>query len=357
MKADDKKIKRIFKELKVPVSYEERVDDMLAALKADAAKEEGPAPKKMGKYILRTAVCLVCVCVMLSAMVLHSNADLWAGFRQSLMDFLGFSSEQEAEGSGVNSAPMRVEAKKDLFVELQEAVIDAHNIYLLVRITAPTDIAFTDKITFDYFGFCTGENYDVNKLLAGSRDCKLLEVMDGMSNAGLYVVSICFEQTLSEETPVTCFLKDLTDDPNGESPELLVEGMWSLTFPFHQTIVDNVTIKGGPDASFPYMDGTAAVESIELTPTSLVLTLDASNLTLELMNVTDTTVAIRLAFIDGSEKVIVSHDPNESFIQGGSIYIGSEDDPIQKQTLEFAEILNIAEVTGVYIEDLYFPLK
>ncbi len=357
MRAVDKKIKQIFKELKVPVSYEERVDDMLTSLKEEAAKEDEPAQKGRGKYVLRTAVCLLCICIMFSAMVLHSKADFWEQFRRTLMDFFGFTTEQEADEAGIGSMSLHVEGKKDLFVELQEAVIDAHNIYLLVKITAPTDIAFAQNIGFDYFGFCEGENYDVNHLLSGSRDCRLLEVMEEMPNVGLYVVNICFDQEIAEGTPVTCFLKDLTADPYGETPELLVEGIWSMTFPYERTIVDSVTIEGGPEMSFPYLDGTAAVESIELTPTGMVLMLDVSNLTYELMNVSDTTVAIKFLLIDGSEKTIVSHSPDESFIQGGSILFSSEEEATQQQNLEFEEIFNIGEVVGVYIEDIYIPVK
>ena len=210
MRADDKKIKRIFKELKVPVSSEERVDDLLASLKAEAVQEEKPVPKRRAKYILRFAVCLLCICVMFSAMVLRSEAAFWAQFRQTLMNFFGFATEQEAGETGINSIPLHIDGKKDLFVELQEAVMDTHNIYLLVKITAPADIVFTENTGFDHFGFCEGANYDVNHLLSGSRDCKLLEVMEGMPNAGLYVVSVCFDHEIPESTPVTCFLKDLT---------------------------------------------------------------------------------------------------------------------------------------------------
>jgi len=356
MRADDKKIKRIFKELKVPVSYEERVDDLLASLNTGTVQEEKPAPKKRGKYILRIAICLLCICITFFAMALHSKAAFWEEFKKTLMNFFGFDTEQEADETGVNSVSMYVEGKKDLFVELQEAVVDAHNIYLLVKITAPADITFTEKIGFDYFGFCEGENYDVNRLLSGSRDCRLLEVMDELPNMGLYVVSMCFDQELPEGTPVTCFLKNLTADPYGEEPELLVEGMWSLTFPFERTVVDSVMIEGGPEAAFPYIDGTAIVESVAITPTGMVLLLDVSDITSELMNVSDTTVAIKFLLIDGSEKIIVSHASDESFIQGGSISYDTEG-ATQQQNLEFEEVLNIGEVVGVYIEDVYLPVE
>ena len=82
-----------------------------------------------------------------------------------------------------------------------------------------------------------------------------------------------------------------------------------------------------------------------------------SNLTFELMNVSDTTVAIKLVFIDGSEKIIVSYNPDESFIQGGSISFSSKEEATQQQKLEFTEVLNIGEAVGVYIEDVYLSVK
>jgi len=364
MRAADKKIKRIFKELRVPVSYEERVDDMLTSLREDAAKEEGPLkekeflPKKRGKYVFRAAACLLCICVMFSVAALHSKAGFWENFRRTLMDFFGFATGQEAEENGVESRPLHVEGKKDLFVELQEAVMGAHSMYLLVKVTAPTDIVFAENIGFDYFGFCEGENYDVNRLLSGSRDCRLLEVGAEKPNEALYVASINFDQELSEGTYVTCFLQNLAADPYGDEPELLVEGIWSMSFPYELTDVDSVTIEGGPEAVFPYIDDTAVVERVELTPTGMVVVLDVSSIDYELMNVSDTTVAIKLLYVDGSKKTIVSHTPGESFIQGGSISYESEGDMVkQQQNLEFSEVLDIGEVMGVYIEELYMPVK
>ncbi len=358
MRADDKKIRKAFRELKVPVSYEERVDALLESLDAQTGQEEERTPKRKGKYVFRVAVCLLCVCFMFSITVLHSNADFWEDLKQSLMDFFGFGTEQEAEDAGVDSNPVYVKDKRDLIVELRETVIDSHNIYLLVKITAPPDIAFAENVGFEYFGFCEGENYDVNRLLGGSRDCRLLEVGTQKANEALYVVSMRFDEEIQEDAPVTCFLQNLTADPYGEEPELLVEGIWSLEFPFERTVVESVTVEGGPEMTFPYIDGTAVVEGIELTPTGILLQLDVSDVTYELMNVSDTTVAIKLLYIDGSEKVIVSHSPEEGYTQGGSISFNTQGDKVtQQQNLEFTGILDIGEVVGVYIEELYVPLK
>ncbi len=358
MRADDKSIKRAFKELKIPASYDERVSDLLASMEAEVPEEEKSAPKGKGKYIFRAAACLLCVCLMFSAVVLRSDAGFWENFKRTLVDFFGFGSDEEAEKAGVNSMQLYVQGKRDLIVEMQEVVIGPHNIYLLVKITAPTDVVFSENVGFEYFGFCTGENYDVNHLLGGSRDCKLLETGAGKPNEALYVVSMTFDGEVQEGTPVTCFLNNLSADPFADEPEQLVEGIWSLTFPFEQTVVESVVVEGKSDMTFPYIDGSAVVDSIELSPMGMVLTLDVSDVTYDLLGVSDTTVAIRFLYIDGSEKIIVSHTPDESFIQGGSISFDTEGDKVtEQQNLEFNEVLNIGEVLGIYIEDLYVPVK
>lgn len=357
MRTDDKRIRKVFRELKVPVSYEERVDSLLKSKPAETEDKEPAAPRKKGKYIFRAAVCALCVCLLFTVTVFRSNADFLDDLKRTLMDFFGFSTAQDGEESGVHSKPLYVGSKRDLIVELREAVISAHNIYILVRITAPTDVTFTEYVGFEYFGFCTGENYDVNNLLGGSRDCRLLETGTEMPNEALYVVSLTFDQEVSEGTPVTCFLQNLSVNPYEDRPDQLVKGIWSLTFPFEQTVVESVSVEGNPNMIFPYIDGSAVIEHLELTPLGINLLLDVSGVTYDLMNVSDTTVSIKLLYVDGSKKTIVSHNDGESFIQGGSIsYSTLEDKVTQQHNLEFTEILNIEQVIGVYIEDLYVPL-
>ncbi len=358
MRTDDKKIKKALQELKIPVSYEERVDSLLKTMETEAEKKEETGKKKRGKYVFRAAVCLLCVCLMLTVTVFYSDASFFEDFKRTLMNFFGFDTEQDAENTGIDIKPVYVRGKRDMIVELKEAVMDAHNIYLLVKLTAPVDVTFAEDVGFEYFGFCEGQNYDVNYLLGGSLDCRLLETTSQRPNEANYVISKCFDEELQEGDSVTCFLENLTRDPYSDEPELLVEGIWSLTFTYERTVRESVIVEGTPDMTFPYIDGTAVVERIELTPTGIFLSLDISSVTQELMNVSDSTVAIKLLYIDGSEKIIVSHNPDESFIQGGSIFMDNQEDkPKQQQSLEFIEVLDIGEVIGFYIEDLYVPVN
>lgn len=364
MKVNDRQIKKAFKELKTPASYDKKVDDLLEQLKAEAVKEKEaakeevrPTRKKRGKWVFRIAVGALFAGILISVMAVRSEANFLETFKRTLMDFFGIKYE-EAEDAGVKSRAAEVESKKDLMVELKETVIDSHTIYLRVKITAPADIVFKKEIGFEYFGFCAGNNYDVNNLLGGSRDCRLMEVSGEKKNEAMYVISMRFDQELEEGAPVTCFLQNLAENPYSEEPKQLVEGIWSMTFPFERTVADTVQINGGPDFVFPFIDGTAFVKSIEITPTGMVIQYDVSNVDYDLMNVSDTTIAVKLLYLDGHEQVIESHNPEENFMQGGSISYENEEDKVFRQdNIEFSEILSITDVTGVYIEDVYLSVR
>ena len=86
---------------------------------------------------------------------------------------------------------------------------------------------------------------------------------------------------------------------------------------------------------------------------------DVSNFTSDELGISDTDIAIRLKMIDGSELTVVSHDPEETgYVQGGSISFTEEGEKTYQQVnLEFDSMINIGKVVGVYIEDLYVPIK
>lgn len=371
MKVNDRQLKKAFKEFKTPASYDKKVDDVLEQLKAEAAKEanekepmkkseskEGRSTRKgRMKWVFRAAVALLFIGILTSVIAVRSEANFLERFKRTLMDFFGMKYEDAAD-VGVKSRAKQVESKPDLMVELKEAVMDSHTIYLRVKITAPADIAFKKEIGFEYFGFCTGNNYDGNNLLGGSLDCRLMEVGGEKTNEAMYIVSIRFDEELKDGTPITCFLQNLAENPYSKEPKRLVEGMWSLAFSFEQTVVDALQINGGPEYKFSYIDGTAFVKNIELTPMGMVIQYDVSDVDYDLMNVSDTTIAVKLLYLDGHEQVIVSHNSGESFIQGGSTSYSNEGDKVfQQDNLEFAEILSIADVTGIYIEDVYISVR
>lgn len=355
----DRKIKELSRNsVKAPASYDEKVDKILVdIMKKDEAVLKR---KKRGRLLLRFAACLLCIFCIISLYTMDVHADIFSFFRETILDFLGRgNSEEDMTDMGVESEKMLVSGKSDLMLELREKVIDSHSIYLLVTITAPPDIRFEENILFDYFCFCRGTNYNVDQLIGGSLSCELLEVSEDCPNIATYVVSLVFDETLEEDCEVTVCFRDLTRDPYSASPELLISGVWSITFRYNLTVTDHVILEGDPSMVFPYIDTTATLMSIELSPFGILVCADVSDFPSDELGVSDTTIAIRLKMIDGSELTVVSHDPEErGFVQGGSISFRSEGDRTYQQTnLEFDNMINIGKVVGVYIEDLYVPVK
>ncbi|MGN0154284.1 MAG: hypothetical protein ACI4A3_07520 [Lachnospiraceae bacterium] len=352
----DKRIKELSRNVEIPKEYNQKVEDVLNLLPEE---EEPPAPHKswMNKRKLALAACLICIFCLLKVSSLEVNANIFETFRLTIMDI--FNIGEEEENLGVESKTEEIESKPDLFVELKEKVIDGQGIYLLVKITAPANVEFNKEISFDYFAFCEGENYNADKLIGGARDCYLLEGMEEKPNVATYVVNLTADTEELEGKDVTVCFKDLTADPNGDNPKLLVEGMWSITFLSELTVKDSIIIEGNSDMVFPFVNTTATVENIELTPLGMTLLSDVSKVPYEDLGISDTSIAIRLKMIDGSEKYISPYDPDKEYIvDSGSIeYDQNNEQSFQKNIFSFSEALDIAKVVGIYIQDLYVPVE
>lgn len=199
----------------------------------------------------------------------------------------------------------------------------------------------------------------MSQLLGGSTSCELLEVSEDFPNIATYVVSLVFDEVLEEGNEVTVCFQDLTLDPYSSRPELLISGVWSLTFPYSPTVTDHIELEGTPDMVFPFINTTAQLLKIELSPFGILVYADVSAFPSDELGVSDTNIAIRLKMIDGSELTVVTHDPEkQGYIQGGSISFSNEGEKTYEQVnLEFTNMVNISKVVGVYIEDLYVPVK
>lgn len=349
----DKEIKKHFKEITIPESYHKKVDDILQTFEID----EMPVKKKKGgKKIFLALVCLILVVCILIWDTSDSQANMIGYIKARLVDLLKGNIDKDI---GVESETVRVESKKDLYMELQEKVIDTHSIYLLIKITAPTDIVFTEDTGFMYHCFCKGKNYDNNQLISGALSCEFLETEEGRPNVATYLVKIAFGEDLEEDSDVTAFFNNLAVNPYSEQPELLVEGMWSITFPIYWTVKDKIEIEGEKDMMFSYINTTAFVERIELTALGMILTSDVSNFPSDELSMADNSIIIRLKMIDGTEHTVVSHDPWENeFIESGSIAFEEENGrTLQKNILEFSNTVDISQVIGIYVEDLYIPVS
>ena len=164
---------------------------------------------------------------------------------------------------------------------------------------------------------------------------------------------------MEEGSEVTVCFQDLTKDPYSSDPELLIDGVWSLTFFYHPTVTDHVEVEGNPDMIFPFINTTAELLKLELSPFGILVYADVSRFPSDELGISDTNIAVRLKMIDGSELTVTSHDPAEQgYVQGGSIsFSGEEDKTFEQMNLEFTNVINVEKVIGVYIEDLYVPLK
>lgn len=354
----DRKIRKLTKNIEVPASYDEKVDKVLLDIMKKG--EAMPEKEKSHRLLPRIAVCLLCIFCVLSLYTLNAEANFFTFFKETILDFLGRgNSEEDITGMGVESEKLSVSSKLDLMIELQETVIDNHSIYVLVKITAPPNIKFEKNTLFDYFCFCKGTNYSVNQLLGGSISCELLEVNEAHPNIATYVVSLIFDEVLEEGSDVTVCFKDLTRDPYSSNPELLIDGVWSLSFHYYPTVTDHIELEGTPDMVFPFINTTAELIKLELSPFGILVYADVSNFPSDELGISDPNIAIGLKMIDGSELTVVSHDPEkQGYIQGGSIsFINEGDKTYEQVNLEFTNMVNIGKVVGIYIEDLYIPIK
>lgn len=357
MKKFDKEIKKLSKEFQVPDEYHKKVDEILETI----VEDETPAPKS--RISLKVAGIIVMCCIVLIGCLnfygtVVAEAGIMELFKQTILDFFGLE-EEESQQMGIESSREDGISKPDLFIELQEKVMDSQNIYLTVKITAPPDVELNEKVTFDYFGFCEGSNYNAMNLLSGATDCTLLELLEGKKNIGLYVITLCTDQQVEEGGEVTAFFKDLTLDPYGENPELLVEGMWSVSFISEYTVSDDAAVEKTDEAVYSFMGTTATVEDVKLLPLGLTLVSDVSNVPLEELHLNNPGITVRLKMADGSEKTVTSPDPEEAVIaSGGSISEYEEEGKrFHKLTCQFEQALDTSQVVGISIEDGYVSLN
>lgn len=354
----DKKIKELSRNIEIPKGYSQKIDDTLRSLD-EREERKYTKPHWINKKRLGFAICLIGIFCFLRISTIEANANIFETFQITIMDFLNIGKDEEKEKLGLESNTEQVESKPDLMLELKEAVIDSNGIYLLVKVTAPTNVVFDKEITFDYFAFSEGENYNADKLIGGIRDCHLLETMEEKPNVATYVMTLTTDMEAYEGKKVTAYFKDLTVDPNGSQPRLLVEGMWSITFQADATVKEKIEIEGNSDITFPFVNTTAALERVEITPLGMTILSDVSKVPFDDLGISDTTITVRLKLIDGSEVYIMPSNPEQKWIVDGSNVEYSEENgkSYQKDTYSFSEALDITKVVGIYLQEQYVPVE
>lgn len=353
----DKKVKELARNVEVPREYNQKVDDVLRSL-PEQEPSASSHKKWRGRAGMGVLLCLVGIVCLLRFGGIEASANFFEAFRITIMDLLHVGGEEEQEKLQVESREERIESKQDLMLELQETLIDSQGIYVLVQVTAPPDITLNKDITFDYFAFCEGENYNADKLIGGATDCYLIETMEEKPNVAVYVMNLSADMEAYEGREITACFKDLTVNPNGENPELLVEGMWSITFSADMTVRESIEVEGTPDMEFSYITTTAWLKQIRITPLGMTILSDVSNMPYEDLGISDTTILVRLKMIDGSELYIRSDNPDEAWIvDSGSSEFNEENGTfLQKDIYTFKEVLDISKVIGIYVQDIYVPV-
>ncbi len=353
----DREIKKLSKEFQVPESYHEKVDEILEEIQEDRVV----TPKK--KPFVRVAIVMAMFCLIIGGFLFFSGAEVaeasfFETFKQTIMNFFGIDKEESQE-LGIESEKKEAVSKPDLMMELQEVVMDSQSIYAVVKITAPTDVEFKEGMTFDYFGFCEGTNYNVSSVVPGARGCNVLEVLEGKKNVALFVVDITTDQQIKEGKNVTIFFQDLIAGPYEDKPEILVEGMWSLSFSASYTNSKEITVKGTDDMQYPFAGTTADIKKIKLLPLGLTLVSDVSRVPTDILNTTDTRFTIRMKMIDGSELIVQNTDSEvDCLVNGGSInQYEKKGRTYQEYVGQFNKAIDIDKVLGLYIADYYVPLK
>lgn len=230
---------------------------------------------------------------------------------------------------------------------------------MLVKITAPSHVEFDKDISFDYFGFFKGENYNADYLIGGATSCSLLEVTSEKPNVANYVISLSSDEELKEGDNVTACFKDLMAGPNTDNPQMLVEGLWSITFPVEFTVSEDVTIKGTSHMQYAFLGGNATLKEIQLTPLGMTVLSDISHVSSEELGMADTAVAIRLKMLDEGEILVMSHNGQDEWeiLSSSSSYSEVDGKLYQSNHYEFKDVLNTEKVAGIYIEDLYVRVK
>lgn len=357
MKEFDRKIKELSKDVEIPEEYDKKVDKLLNALpeKEPLKRRKGMTGRKVAIFV----ACLACVVILFNIGTIRTEANIFESFKTTILDFIKGSAEGNSKELGLESNETSVADKRTLRMELQETVISGHEIYLLIRITASSEVYFTEDIGFEYFAFSTGESFNSDDLLGGAKDCKLLEVMEEHPNIALYAVTLSSDDVIEDGSKVTAYFENLAKNPYSEHPDMQVEGIWSISFQADYTVRDTIQIGETEETEIPFLNITATVESVEISPLGMEMVTDVSKAAYDELGISDTTIEIRLKMLDGEELTVDSKNKDEdSIVQSGSrSYDTVGEKTTQTDVYEFEEPLDINKVAGIYIEDIFFLIN
>ena len=207
----DKMMRENSEKVNIPDGFGDKVENVLGSLPERDIKQTNT--KKTG---VRLAVILAVVIIFaaMGTFAVRSEANIIDTLKMTLMDIFGNGKESgtgqnkenqankssDNDSYGNSSLEMSLaeadirkeesEAKRDLMIELKETIVDPNGIYALLQITAPSDIELNKDITFDYFAFCEGTNYNSDSTMGGAVSCDFLESTKDRPNVALYVMKL-----------------------------------------------------------------------------------------------------------------------------------------------------------------------
>lgn len=355
MKEIDKLLRENAKSMEVSDNFKRKIDQTLEEL---APEEDDIQNRHFNGLRHFKLVAVLVILFSLAVMNTTADANTFTSLRKTILAFLHIDDNIKRSDRGIDSLAEKKQSRHDLLIELQERVIDRSGIYLLLNITAPPDVEFHDGIKFDYIAFVEGTNYNAEQLIPGATDCSLLEVDSNKKNVAVYMMKLSSDQPIVEGSTITACFKDLMAEPYGNQPEMLVEGMWNVTFQADYTVSDHITVEGTPDMAYPFLGERAYVKKVDITPFGMTISTDISEAEPDSWNVSDTTVNVRLVMLDGTELMLMSRDPEAKLaVDSSSIsYDNQEKSVIQNYKFEFNEALYVSHIVGLYIDDLFLPI-
>ena len=356
----DKKMKKLSDEFKTPSGYEDNIKNTLNSLPQTKEKDESKNTRKTfwTGVLVGTAVILLILAITPGNVI--SEAHIFERFYRSMQEFLGFgndTSETSENSSADVTEKEHKRASADLGIELIEHIMDENSVYLLVKVSAPTEISFSDDIGFSYFGVCKGENYNSDSVLPGVKDCKLFEVSQDHPNVATYMLNVSTSETLEDGEDLCVFFRDLSRDPVADEPEVLVEGLWHISFAASFTIHDKIEIDGNSDMKFSFLDKSAFVNNISLSPVKLQLKIDVSEVPYDSLGISDTRLEGKLVTTEGDILISTRGEDDTPIVSSGSIDVSDieEENTYLTYTFEFEKKVDINKILGIYIEDLFIP--
>lgn len=357
----DKELRNSSRNMKLPEQYNKRIDEVLSSM---PEKELMLSQNKSFKGVFVAVFCLVLVGIIISTNITEVKAGFFEGFKLKIMDIFNIkdmdgSNVKEPDKLGIDSEEQNVTSKPDLMIELRETIADKKNIYLLVEVTAPASVEFDKDILFEYYAFCKGTNYVAENILGGAKTLELFEIQQNSKNRATYLISILSVDEIEEDTDITLSLKNLMRNPTSDNPEMLVEGIWSITFSVDHTVREEIVIDSYENIEFPFINTTAKLENVRITPLGMTFTSDVTNFPYEDLAITDTSISLRIKMIDGTEYIIESHDFEEmTFVSSGAInYVEDGNRWFKQSEYTFEEQIDVNKIMGIYVEDIFIPVN